>query len=99
MIGEWSILIMSNHWVRYMSKAKHYNKGMTKSALARACIKVSVNPMPEGKSWNHASFWIHSKCPRTGAELNLGCEPYKYMNSKWFCTDVQLMPPSTKIKG
>jgi hypothetical protein len=88
MIGDWRLPYMSEHWVRFMAKSMH-GKNMKKSSLTKACQRVHVKPMPEGQSFNNASVWIQTKCPRTGAEINLGCEPTDDQTSKLFCTDMR----------
>jgi len=88
MLGQWHLPYMSNHWIRYMAKSMH-GKFMRRSSMGRSCIKVNVQPMPEGRSIAspNASIWIQSKCPRTGAELNLACSPTGKHNAKWSCTE------------
>jgi hypothetical protein len=85
-MGEWHLPYMSNHWIRYMAKRMH-GKFMKKSSMGRTCVKMHIKPIPEEQMVrNHnASVWIHSKCPRTGAELNLACDPSEANNAKWKC--------------
>jgi len=84
--GEWHLPYMSNHWVRYMAKRMH-GKFMKKSSMGRICVKMNLKPMPEEAMIgnDNATIWIHSKCPRTGAELNLACKPHEEQSYKWQC--------------
>jgi len=86
LLGQWHLPYMSNHWIRYMAKRMH-GHFMKKSTMSRVCVKMDLKPMPEEKmaANDNATIWVHSKCPRTGAELNLACTPSASNNAKWYC--------------
>jgi len=84
--GQWHLPYVSNHWIRYMAKRMH-GKFMKKSRMGQTCVKMDLKPMAEEQMAqnDNATVWIHSKCPRTGAELNLACTPSTSNNAKWYC--------------
>jgi len=84
--GEWHVPFVSNYWTHYKSKKMH-GKFMQESRLGQTNVKMDLKPMPEEQMAqnDNATVWVHSKCPRTGAELNLACTPTAGNNAKWFC--------------